>query len=243
MSDWVLTVCGHLQVPLVPEFSKGLPREKPMPYKKEILYSQPRIYKCSSHFAWTEKASGMKTVANMGNVAMLEKHLTRSARARETTKGRDIKQDYRDNSDKVSSQGEFFDLAIKKPISDLSKTMPRSKDQAYVRASQLDKGGPDKDYDTDRARGASSYHVVPFGKLLPRRPNTEMSSYGKESPDVIYHPEKAWESFCTKRSVSPIKFEHHVSRIERQDGIPIARCQSVLVRLSMLCSPSFVHIS
>lgn len=202
----------------MPEFSKGLAREKPMPYKKAVLYSQPRIYKRSSHFAWTEKASGMKTVANMGNVAMLEKQLSRQDRARETTKSRDIHQDYRDNSDKVSSKGEFFDIAIKKPIADLGRTLPRNKDQSYIRASKLDKGGPDKDYDTDRARGANSYHVVPFGKLMPRRPNTEMSSFGKESPDVIYRPEKAWESFCTRRSVSPIKFEHHVSRIERQDG-------------------------
>ena len=217
-----------------------------MPHKKAILYSQPRIYKHSSHFAWTDKAPGMKTVANMGNVAMLGTQLTREARARESAKSREISQDYRDNSDKVSSQGEFFDLAIKKPITNFSKTLPRSKDQSYIRASKIFKGGPDKNYDTDRATGPTQYHVVPFGKLLPRRPNTEMSSYGKESPDVVYHAEKAWESFCTKRSVSPIKFEHHVSRIERQDGMSqvylqaFVRCMRVLKDQSlMVCITRF----
>ena len=177
--------------------------------KKFVLYSQPRVYSPSSHIVWTKKASGMKTVADLGDIARIGNALPR----KEPKRAWDTRQDYREfqRADKVSSDGEFYDLAIKKPCSNFSNTLPRDKDQAAIRDRKHDKGGPAKDYDTDRARGIPQYHVVPFSKLMPRKPASEMSEFGKESPDVIYHPERSFEAVVTRRG-SPVKFDLMVGR-------------------------------
>jgi hypothetical protein len=149
----------------------------------------------------------MKTVADLGDIARIGCALGRKE------KKWDTRQDYREfhRADKVSSDGEFYDLAIKKPCSSFSNTLPRDKDQAAIRERKQDKGGPAKDYDTDRARGIPQYHVVPFSKLMPRKPASEMSEFGKESPDVIYHPERSFEAVVTRRG-SPVKFDLMVGR-------------------------------
>jgi hypothetical protein len=193
----------HKQIHLVPEFSKTTAREKPMSPNKEILYSQPRKYSTSSHYAWTDKASGIRTVADLGDVAMLSRQVSR----KEPGRNMEMRQDYRENADRVSSMGDFFDLAIQKPTTNFSKIVPRDKDASAIRQSKIDGGGADKFYDIDRAQGTLQHHVVPFSKLCPRRPASEMSTFSKHSPDVIYYPEKSWEQFCTKRSTSPIQFE------------------------------------
>jgi len=200
----------------IPDFSKNLPRTRAESPKKVMLDSQPRIYKRSSHCTWTEKYPGLKTVADLGDVTMLARQ---GPQRPEPKRAWDTRQDYRE-PDKVSSLGDFYDLAIQKPMLNFSKTLPRDKDAAAVRASKLDRGGPDKDYDVDRARGMPQYHVVPFGKLMPRKPAEEMTSFGKESPDVIYHPERSWEAFCAKGSPSPCHFEKTVGRGNFEQRLP-----------------------
>lgn len=210
-------VLSCTQVQKVPDFSKTIPRDKPTSPKKEMLESQPRIYKRSSHCEWTESYPGLKTVADMGDVARIGRQ---GAQRPEPKRAWDTRQDYRENHDKVSSQGEFYDLAIKKPMCNFSKTLPRDKDAAAIRQSKLDRGGPDTGYDTDRARGVPQYHVVPFGKLMPRKPAGDMTSFGKESPDVIYHPERAWDALCARKSSTLCDFERTVGRGTFEQSLP-----------------------
>jgi len=49
---------------------------------------------------------------------------------------------------------------------------------------------------------------------MPRRPASEMSTFGKESPDVIYYPEKSWEALCSKKSNTSVSFARTVGRKE-----------------------------
>ena len=211
---------GARKAHIVPDFAQSLSREPENSSTRRSRSSQPTIYSynSSAHCSWTEKAAGRTTLADKGDPVQMARHLTRAQRDKRYTdaKNENLRLDYRQSPDKISSAGEFQELALQKPTMDFKKSLARDKDQAYIRQSKIDKGGADNFYEVDAGHNPA-FHVVAFSKIAPRRPSTDMSSFGKDSPDVVYYPEKAWEKFCTRTSSPGLSFHRTASRPEGQD--------------------------
>lgn len=158
---------------------------------------QPVYARIAYHTNWLDPSPKFKTVAAMGNFALLDKALPRAKSPTFAVAPQGIP--YRDTAMSYDSGLDHGHASL-----DFSWSLPREKCAESVRARSRIKGGGGgegsmKDKDPIRPSGNTN-KVVPFSKLLPRK---GMERHSDAPLDTVYHSDKAWEASRAHRSHSP----------------------------------------